>query len=138
MLYIKKDVNIMYIKQWFVHLPVCMFKMNYFSKFTRFIYVCNSRKGYFTQSPKILQFDRVMNYLYSMSRFYQTCEKWFFAFCLIGFLTIFKLLFFVLSFVLHRFWWKNKWDTPWYVPTIYFKISMDTMACPTYWYVDII
>ena len=79
MLYIKKGVNIMYIKRWFVHLPVCMFKMNYFSKFTRFIYVCNCRNRceniFFTRSPKILQFDRIKNYLYSMSGFYQTCWK---------------------------------------------------------------
>ena len=28
---------------------------------------------FFARSPKILQFDRIKNYLYSMSRFYQTC-----------------------------------------------------------------
>ena len=87
---------------------------------------------FFTRSPKILQFDRIKNYLYSMSRFYQTCWKMFLAFCLIGFLTHFKLLFFVLDFVFHRFWcpsiFEKKWDTP--LCSCYF--NMHTRACTTH------
>ena len=52
--------------------------------------------------------------------------------CLIGFFTTFKLLFFVLDFVLHRFWCPNifekKWDTP--LCSCYF--SRHTRACTTH------
>ena len=64
--------------------------------------------------------------------FTKLVEKWFLAFCLIGFLTTFKLLCFVLSFVLHRFGVpalsKNKWYTP--LCSCYF--SRHTRACTTH------